>query len=366
MQSMRLVIDARMLDHSGIGVYLSHVLPGIIERCAPLDPLVLASPEAHDRAKSLVATKATVAVWSAAPLSVRELLPPPHSGPGTLWWVPHYNVPLFSRAPLVATVHDVLPLSSAAGHWPLAKRLAVKSWIAAIRARARRVVCSSDFTRREVIRLARIDESRIDVVPLGVDIPGTVAPAPIDDGAKPYLLFVGLVKPHKNLSGLLRAFEAVSGEIAHRLIVVGRHTGLRDVDSAALEQAARLAPRVELLEDIPRERLAALMAGAALLIQPSFYEGFGLPPLEAMAAGTPVLAASAGALPEVCGDAALYFDPASPREMAQRIREALGDEGLRDRLRERGRERVRAFTWEACAARTGDILLAAAQPAIGM
>jgi glycosyltransferase involved in cell wall biosynthesis len=101
------------------------------------------------------------------------------------------------------------------------------------------------------------------------------------------------------------------------------------------------------------------MAGASALIQPSFYEGFGFPPLEAMALGTPVIAARAASLPELCGDAAILFDPRSADELAARIRELLADAPLRSRLREKGLARAREFRWDTCADRTSDILLEA-------
>jgi glycosyltransferase involved in cell wall biosynthesis len=356
---MQLVIDARMLDHSGVGVYLSHVIPGVVERVAAHSPLVLAAPRSLDRVRELVGGSAQCLPWRSAPLSPADFLPPPVRGGDRLWWVPHYNVPLASRSPMVVTLHDVMPLSEAARHWPVAKRLVARAWLAAIRRRALRVLCDSAFTQEEAIRLAGIERSRTEVVPLGVEPAGATVESPCVPGATPYLLFVGLVKPHKNLAGLLRAFESISSAFPHRLVVVGRHAGLRDVDSEALALAARLAPRVELIDSVPRERLAALVAGATALVQPSFYEGFGLPPLEAMARGTPVISSRAASLPEVCGDAALYFDPASPAELAARLREVLSDGALRERLRARGLEQAGRFTWERCTSRTGEILLEA-------
>jgi glycosyltransferase involved in cell wall biosynthesis len=355
---VRLVIDARMLDHSGIGTYLTHVLPGVLERCDELHPVVLTLPDLLPRA-ALLAPNATILPWAAAPLSLDEWHLPPVAAAGDLWWVPHFNVPLRSPAPLVATLHDLLPLSGAAGRWPPHRRLAVRAWLAAVRRRAQHVICVSEFTRAEAIGLGRLDAARISVIPLGVDIDWTAGANPRRSGSPPHLLFVGLVKPHKNLRSLLLAFESLASTIPHRLIVVGRHAGLRGVDAEALALAQRLAPRVVLLESVPRSQLAELVAGADLLIQPSFHEGFGLPPLEAMAAGTPVLAARAGALPEVCGDAALYCDPGSVVDIGRGILEALGDDRLRAALRERGRERARRFTWIACAQSTAAILLAA-------
>lgn len=348
-----------MLDHSGIGAYLSNVLPGLLPRCSLLKPVLLAQTEHLARMRALAGAFAEVLQWRAAPLTLADLRPPPIGAAGDLWWVPHFNVPLVSKLPLVATLHDLLPLNDASCRWPPHQRLAVRTWLRAIQRRARHVICVSEFTRQEAIRLGHLEDGRISVVPLGVDSGWAAGARPRAIGTPPYLLFVGLIKPHKNLGGLLRAFEAIAASIPHRLIVVGRYAGLRGTDNDALRQARRLAPRVELLESVSQSQLADLVSGADLLVQPSFHEGFGLPPLEAMAAGTPVLVARAGAMPEVCGEAALYCDPGSTADIARGILEVLGDEGLRARMRERGLERARRFTWDACAQATADILLAA-------
>ncbi|MGZ8202602.1 MAG: glycosyltransferase family 4 protein [Burkholderiales bacterium] len=356
---MRLIIDARMLGHSGIGVYLTNVLRGVLQRCVELQPVMLVLPKERERALALSNDAAQVVSWAATPLSVGEFRMPPVATRHDIWWSPHFNVPLLSAVPLVVTLHDLLPLAPMefGGAWH--KRLAVRTWLRAIRARARRVICVSEFTRQEAIRVARLEPCRMDVIHLGVDrawAPRAKTPA---SGATPYLLFVGLVKPHKNLLGLLRAFETIAPAVPHRLVVIGRQSGLREVDHAAIDLARRLAPRVELREDIAQTQLVERVAGADLLVQPSFHEGFGLPPLEAMAAGTPVLVARAGAMPEICGDAAQYCDPRSPADIARRIVELLGNPALRTRMRELGLARARTFTWERCAQATSEILLAA-------
>jgi len=221
-------------------------------------------------------------------------------------------------------------------------------------------MCVSEFTRQEAIRIAGMDRARMDVIPLGVDRAWTPR-APTMNSGTPYVIFVGLVKAHKNLLGLLRAFESIAHVVPHRLVVVGRHSGLREVDDAAIDLARRLSPRVELRADVAQRELVELVAGADLLVKPSFYEGFGLPPLEAMAAGTPVLASRAGAIPEVCGDAARYCDPHSSADIARQMVEILGDCALRTKMLELGLVRAKAFTWERCAQATSDVVLAACQ-----
>ncbi len=348
----RLVIDARMLGYSGIGTYVRNLLPLALPPLQTFDPLVLVLPRDVAAVGELVSGLAQHRIWDVAPLTHRELARTPRDLDDALWWVPHYNVPLHSPAPLVVTLHDLLPLHLPPSPANVAKRLALRMWLHAIRKRARRVLCISESTRRDAIAHGRLDPAQLEVVHLGVDAawrpadPSTTKPSP------PYIVFVGLVKPHKNLAALLRAFESISDVIAHRLVVVGKHEGLRDVDGEALALARRLAPRVELHDSVPKAELVALVAGAELLVQPSLYEGFGLPPLEAMACGVPVVAARTGALEEVGSDAVCYCDPASIQDIAAVMLKVLRDEHLRTAMRERGIARAAQFTWQACAAAT--------------
>ena len=177
------------------------------------------------------------------------------------------------------------------------------------------------------------------------------------------MIFVGLLKPHKNVARLLRAFARVRDRIPHRLVLVARHRDVRNVDRDALALAAKLGDRVELLDEVPFAELLARVRAAQAAVQPSLHEGFGLPAVEAMAAGTPVLASRAGAMPEVCGDAALYCDPESEEDIARALLALGTDATLRARLAEAGRRRAHQFSWDACAATTA-IALAGALTAL--
>jgi glycosyltransferase involved in cell wall biosynthesis len=352
---LQLVVDARMLGYSGIGTYIANVLPGVLRHCSALDPIVVMARQSAGTVCEAPTIDSRIVTWDARPLSWRELTVPPIPRGEVLWWAPHFNVPLRLRVPLVVTLHDLLPVVQ-----PRTRRIArvaLAFWLARIRRHALHVICVSEFTRRHVTELAGVEKSRTSVIPLGV----RSSPCAHAGSAVPYLLFVGMLKPHKNLAGLLRAFARIADRIPHRLVVVGKQRGLRGVDRAAIRIASTLGSRVEFLEDVADSELAVLICGADLLIQPSFFEGFGLPPLEAMAAGTPVLVARAGALPEVCGDAAWYCDPDSVADIAFRILELLNDPSLRARLGASGRARAAQFTWERCAAGTSRVLLAAAE-----
>ncbi len=354
----RLVVDARLSGHSGIGVYLEHLLPRVLPRLAAWRPLVLARPGMQRALAMALPAGIEVDAWDVPPLSVRCLVSvPPRATKQDLLWTPHFNVPLRSAMPLAVTLHDLLPLTapSLAG---TGRAMPLRWWLRAIRARARAVCCVSAFTRDQAVKFGACTADEVTVTPLGVHPAWFTTTPTLSDhsGAIPTIIFVGLLKPHKNVTRLLRAFESVSAAVPHRLVLVAHHARVRNVDREALALIARLGDRVELIDDLPQDELVARVKDAAFLVLPSLHEGFGLPALEAMAAGTPVLAGRAGALPEVCGDAALYCDPASQEDIAQGLLRLASDSTLRTQLAAAGRLRAATFSWDACAALTAAAL----------
>jgi len=174
--------------------------------------------------------------------------------------------------------------------------------------------------------------------------------------ATPYVLFIGSARPHKNLAALLRAFEMISASVPHDLLIVGGLDKQRTADSSIHALIAGLGRRVRVLEDVDDESLVGIVANADALVMPSLYEGFGLPALEAMAAGCPCLVSSAASLPEVCGNAAVFFDPRDPSDIAQQLSRVLDDASMRANLSAAGRARAAEFPWESTAERTVAVL----------
>ena len=199
--------------------------------------------------------------------------------------------------------------------------------------RSRLVITGSHYVARVFTERSGLPAGRVRVVPLGIDherfTPGREA-------REPFLLYPAHRWPHKNHGRLFEAFTRVRR----------RRPELRLVLTGAGHERARAGPGVEDRGHVAVDELARLYRTAAALVFPSLYEGFGQPPLEAMACGCPVAASRAAALPEVCGDAAAYFDPTSVDEIAETITRVLDDPGP---LVDRGLERARRFTWEACA-----------------
>jgi glycosyltransferase involved in cell wall biosynthesis len=212
---------------------------------------------------------------------------------------------------------------------------------------ARLVMTPSQETADDVVRLAGVDPSRVRVIPWAAPLPIPQA-GEVPEGD--YVLFSGALEPHKNARLAVAAVAQSSPGV--RLAMTGPWSSRRVDRLRRFARAVGAEHRVVWLGYVPAERLAALRARALAVVIPSWKEGFGLPVLEAMAAGTPVVAARAGAIPEVAGDAALLVDATRPPEVADALASLLGDPALRARLAEAGRARAAAFTWEDAARRT--------------
>jgi glycosyltransferase involved in cell wall biosynthesis len=243
----------------------------------------------------------------------------------------------------------------------LMTRLAVRS--------ADRIIAVSGATRDDLRRVLRVPDDKVVVIHEAVAPEFAVPPGPEAIDAvvrrygirRPYCLFVGNVEPRKNLARLVEAFGLLRARAGRpglgpppQLALVGTRGWLYNGILAAVE-AQGGAPDIVFTGYVPPDDLPALYAGAACFVFPSLYEGFGLPVLEAMAAGAPVVASRVGAIPEVAGDAALLVDTRRSGELAEAIETVLADAALRARLIDRGRARARRFTWEAVARETLDV-----------
>jgi glycosyltransferase involved in cell wall biosynthesis len=206
-----------------------------------------------------------------------------------------------------------------------------------------------------------VETLHVPVAKTTVTLPGLDADWPasavrhVEVDGLPYLLFVGNVKPNKNVAALLEALTMVLERIPHRLVIVGRVHGMGTGDAAVVRRAEALGDRVRFAGEVDDATLQRLYAGAAALVMPSLYEGFGLPLLEAMQLGCPVLAATGSSLPEMAGEAALLFDPLVPRELAERLLQ-VQDAACMEGLRVRGLARVRQFSFERCAQQTAAVM----------
>lgn len=221
------------------------------------------------------------------------------------------------------------------------------------------MITGSEFSRREIAARYGVPDERIHVTPYAADAsfapihPERARQAAAKYGVHgPYILFVGRIEPRKNIAGLVEAFSllAASGAVRQTLVLAGMMDDL--FKSFHARTMARFDSRVHFTGRVEPEDLPALYAGADLFAYPSFAEGFGLPPLEAMACGTPVVTSRTTSIPEVTGDAALLVDPTDTAGLARAMRRLLDDGELRRTLSAAGLERSRTFSWERTACLT--------------
>lgn len=270
---------------------------------------------------------------------------------------------LFLRQPYVITVHDLIRYFDLRGyalyiHRPNARdRFYLRLDYEGIR-RAPAIIAVSETTKRDLIRHLGIPEERIFVVYEGIDH-SLFRPVERRLVDYPYILFVGSEHPRKNLVTLLRALRLLKDRNGRfrdlKLVKVGAAGGAEAPFRLRTLEAVRelgLERDVVFTGTVPDEDLSAYYSGAEAYVSPSLYEGFGFPPLEAMACGCPVIVANAGAQPEVVGDAALVVDPHDPEALAAALEELLTDESLQRDLVQRGLQRAAQFTWERAARET--------------
>jgi glycosyltransferase involved in cell wall biosynthesis len=341
---MRIAIDCRKIDDFGIGTTIRGLLGGIVSIDADLEIITLAPPRAR---RSIPEDRRITLVEESSPgYSIRELFSvgrrAERSG-ADLLHVPHYVVPNTSL-PIVATIHDLIHLRVARRHLPPGGRFYARWMIGRAVSRAARIVTVTDAVREEIAERFPSATSKIVTVPNGVSIepPHEGRPGRIEE---PYLLFVGNDKPHKNVDRLVEAFGELPRDRPDlRLVLVG----------SAFERF-RETRGVVLPGFVPEHELARLYAGATALVQPSLYEGFGLPVAEAMRCGTAVVVSAIPPLLEVAGEAAIPIDdPRSVSSIRQGLMRALDPEERRRSI-QAGATRSAGMTWARAATTTVEL-----------
>jgi glycosyltransferase involved in cell wall biosynthesis len=357
----KLIVDGRMLFSSGIGRYLREILSRMPEDVPFHVDILCNTPIQRDWIERS-APAATPLLRRAGIYSLREQLLAVQLPTNATYWVPHYNVPRFCSCRLVATIHDVAPLALPQVFAGRVRRWAARFYFGNVTMRSSHIIAVSRFTREELRRQGVAEPGSITVIENGVGsfwFQGA-AEAPRDCS----LLFVGNLKPHKNLARLVDAIEIVRERFPVELAVVGRIDGFRTGLDRRLVEKLRSTPWIQLHGESSDEDLRRHYRRARAFVFPSIYEGFGLPLLEAMAAGCPVVASRAGALVEIAGRGREaggivdFFDPLDVRDMAAAIARSLSlSGGERESIRARGRAIAGHYTWENTARSTWSLLV---------
>jgi glycosyltransferase involved in cell wall biosynthesis len=321
--------DQRWIGNHGIGRFARHVLAEL-QYC----PVPLAS---HPAA-ALDSLRLAWALWNL--------------GNSDLFFSPGYNAPLFCRAPFIFTIHDLIHIRCPESNTPQFQLYYATVMKRACR-RAARILTVSEFTRKEIIEWSGVPEEK--VVNVGNGVEDTYRPVGDSYGlAFPYLLAVSNRKPHKNELRIVEAFAKADLDSRLHLAFTGQPTP----QLAEWIENQGVTARVEFLGAVREASLPALYRGAEALIFPSLYEGFGLPIVEAMACGTPVVTSNVTAMPDTAGDAALLVDPRSVEEITEAVEQVVGDSSLRQQLKERGVKRATQLTWERTSCKVGQLLAA--------
>jgi glycosyltransferase involved in cell wall biosynthesis len=363
---VRIAIDARKLHDYGIGTYVRNLVYWLSKIDDRHTYVLLCRPDDVEFLRSL-GPRFEPLPERARNYSVREQFAVPLAlarARVDLFHAPHYVVSPLTRCPFVVTIHDCIHL-----RFPqyLPNKIAVRYANTMMRSsarRSRRILTVSQASKQDILHYLHVPAEKVEVIYNALD--ERLATPPTEGEIArvrqryqldaPFILYTGNIKPHKNLDRLIEAYAILRrrGVVDAKLLIIGdevsKYPNLR-----RLVHRHQLHPHVRFFGFVSDEMLAILYRLATVFVFPSLYEGFGLPPLEAMAAGTPVITSNVSSLPEVVGDAAVLIDPLDADAIADAMARVIGDPNLRADLIRRGHERVNAFSWRRSVTRVRDV-----------
>jgi glycosyltransferase involved in cell wall biosynthesis len=356
---MRIVLDARKYFDFGIGTYLQNLVAHI---AALGEVILLVSPEDEQRIHEVSTVQKKVN--ASGKYSLRELVSVAADAnifKADIFHAPHYTMPFGLKMPCVTTIHDILHVRGKE-YFSFPKRLYARTMIShACRASAA-IIVDSEFTKQELLNVFHINKTQVHVVHLGVS---SIYSEQYSEDAikkfrtkhnlvKPTILYTGSLKPHKNVPVLIEAFARLKQRADFQLAFSGEPL-TSEKRLWSLIKSKNLENNVVEIGQISRKELALAYRAASVVVLPSFYEGFGLSVLEAMASGVPAIGARAASIPEVMGNGGILFDPHSPEELTEALEKVLSDSELCSTLVQKGYQNIKRFSWQQCAEKTFNI-----------
>lgn len=367
---MRVVIDARLWSESGIGRYIRNLVWQLQKLDKENDYFILHLKKEFDGITYKDNFKGILANFRwygfAEQLSLPKLLK--LLAPDLVHF-PHFNVPIFYRGKYVVTIHDLIhqhfQMRRATTHDPLTykiKKMGYKKVFSSAVCHAAKIITPSAFVKRQLLKEWCANSHRVVVTPEGVEdnfIQLLKQYREQDFGkliekfgiGKPYLFYVGNAHPHKNIKALIKAFEVVKNMYPGLSLVL---SGPSHHFWEQIKKKSNLGGLI-FTGFVTEKELATLYKNALAFVMPSLEEGFGIPVLEAMAAGCPVVSSDMASLPEIGGNACLYFDPKKEEDMVEKLVQITGDENLRRELIVKGNKRYKEFSWERLAKQTLEV-----------
>lgn len=354
---MKIGFDARMIKHPGIGRYIKSLLPELLKQGRAVHEFVLFG-DTSELGEIAEKGGARVVQWNAPIYSVQEQIFPKACIQGIdVLHVPHFNIPVLCPKKLIVTIHDLIYLLfPEALNVPFGRQYA-RFMIGSALKKSDKVITVSEHTRNDIKKLfgtTYYDKINVVYEAADRDFHRVEDKTRIADLQCRYrlsdriILYVGSIKPHKNVGTLMKVFELLKQwGLPHQLVICGRWDKKED----ALKDKVGV-PSVKYIGEIPFDDLNVLYSMADVLVHLSRYEGFGLTVLEAMQCGTPVVASDSSSLPEVVGDAALTVRPDNIHETADIVYNVLMNPQMREDMIEAGQERAKRFSWKSTASKT--------------
>ena len=377
---MKIGIDARLygVRHRGIGRYTQKLIE-YLDKTDKENRFVIFLNDKDNLKLSLNKAKFKIVYVDASWYSFLEHLKMPYyisrEGLDFMHFL-HLNAPWWCPVPYVVTIHDLI-----VWHFPDSRATTMPKWFYNLKVvmyklvlkntvkKAKKIITVSRFSKRDLIKTLNIEENKVFVTDLGIEkqVLGTASmnnsrqfSSYLEEKfniSQPYLLYVGAAYPHKNLENLVKAFSLMKTDYQRnwQLVLVGRIDYFYQKIKNQIKLDKFLKDSIIFTGEVDEKDLDGLYRGARVFVFPSFYEGFGLPPLEAMSKACPVIAAKSSSLPEVLGDAALYFNPADYKEMAEVIEQAASSPKILEILKNKSIGRSKNFSWEKTAKQTIEI-----------